>query len=217
MTDQSNIEKLTELAAKLSPEERDKLADIGVILPAITQNDLAGNHRWGYRCKYCGGMALVFVGETFNDGSGTSLDKPPTGIPLSQIPFAQPAAHPSRRSRMNPVCQCCGQNLVLARGYIIEKYVVQIDAWQRSRHAGLEALKKHRVARDNHTATHNPDGTPISIANSYDKGEDAQLRETRARQEQETPGITAVVEEVAAKFDLLNAIQSGPSGKRGRR
>jgi len=217
MTEQSNIEKLADLAAKLSPEERDKLAELGVIVPSLTKEDLEGSHRFGYRCKYCGGMALVFVGKTFSDGSGTELDKPPLGIPLSQIPFAQPAAHPSRRSRMNPVCQCCGQNLVTSRGYLIDKYVVEIEPWKRSRHAGLEALKKHRSTRDNYTATHNPDGTPVSMSTNYDKSEDAQLRETRARQEAENPGITRVVEEVAANFDLLNAIQSGPSGKRGRR
>lgn len=217
MTEQSNLDRLLEIAQQLSPEERDQLLRTGVVMPAVTKADLEGRHRWGYRCKYCGGMALYFVGQQFSDGSGTLLDKPPLSLPVHQIPFTQPDLHPSRQNRSAPLCQCCGQIVVLSRGYLIEKYIHEIETWKAARHAGYEALKRYRSSKDRSQATHNTDGSPINMAQHYDKSEDAQLKETRERQEAETPGITAAVEEVAAKFDLLGHLAAGPSGKRGKK
>lgn len=217
MTDKDNIQKLLEIAGKLSPEEREALLKTGVVMPAVTQADIDGRHKFGYRCKYCGGVALVFIGETFSDGSGNEVGRPPLSLPIHQIPFAQPELPPSRYNRMSPLCQCCGQHVVLSRGYLVDKHVIEIDRYKERRHAGYEKLKKHRENRDSNLASHNPDGSPISLATNYDKSEDRQLAETRARQEAETPGITNLVEQTAAQFNLLEHIQSGPSGRRGKR
>lgn len=208
---ESSLPALLEAMARLTPEERAQLQQRGAVLPHFGKT-IDSQAKYGYRCKHCGKIGLEFIGEQFDNGAGELVDKPPLGLRLADLPWAQPKLRLEQINRSSPRCQYCLGVLPHSNGYGIEKYLVDIALYQDSRDKGFEALREARRKGDKNQASHNPDGSPISVSSSYDANPDQLIAATRARQEAETPGITDAVNDMAAKLDLTGYLAKGPSG-----
>lgn len=205
---QSAREKLLAAMRDLSPEDRDYFLQQGVAMPAVGAGTLEQQRKFGYWCKYCNNMALEFIGETFSTGGGAESRFPPTNLPIGQIPWAQPKLPVSRINRARPICQCCGQLVVLATDRLIKKYIWDMAIFNEKRDAGFEELRKFRE-----DAQRGRLGDRLGI--EYGAGEPDNSRllaEARARQEEAAakagmPSPTAVAEQTAADFNLMEGLQ----------
>lgn len=131
------ISQLQKLVRSMSPEDRYKLEQAGVVLPA---GDLAqlrsGKHKFGVRCTMCNKVALYFVGDKWVVGEPENeieVDEPPP-LPHFRISWTQDLP-PHEIDRSAPKCQHCRSLLPLngdgsfsrERGRIVE-----IARWQES-------------------------------------------------------------------------------------
>jgi len=210
------IQELLEIAAKLTPAEREELQRHGAIIPHFGTT-IGGQSKYGYRCKHCGKIGLEFIGEKFDNGAGQTVSTPPLGMRVEHLPWAQPKLQLQQVIRGAPRCQYCLATLPTSNGYLIERFVVIISDYESRRDKAFEEMREMKFRGDKSQATHNHDGMPINVSTNYDANPDRIIAETRARQEQQTPGITQAVGELAAKGDLLGFLSKGPSGSRGKR
>jgi len=200
----SSLPALLEAMARLTPEERAQLQQRGAVLPHFGKT-IDAQAKYGYRCKHCGKIGLEFIGEQFDNGIGELVDKPPLGLRLADLPWAQPRLRLEQINRSAPKCQYCLGVLPHSNGYGIEKYLVDIALYQDSRDKGFEALRESRRKSDKNQASHNPDGSPISLSSSYDTTraqDDMIVANAKAKAEETDPGITHLTNTVAARGDL---------------
>lgn len=191
----------------LTPEDRAYFLQQGLPVPAVGQGTIEQARKYGYRCKYCNHVALEFVGTSFADAGGGETELPSTALPIGQIPWAQPLLPAHKINRAMPICQCCGQRVVLHRGCLIKKYIWDIELLRKTQHAGFEALRKHKREKSMNLMGENL-GTDVPVSHSYDGDNDRLLRESKARIEQASPGITNAVEQTAAELNLLDGLQN---------
>lgn len=103
------------IVRKMPLSERKWLKDhFGIIIPIrLTQS--SDERYWGYKCHACQGNALEFVGSKFSyslerDGELVTVDRPPLGVPIEDLPWIQDVG-PNARSRtcLDLRCQKCRQ------------------------------------------------------------------------------------------------------------
>lgn len=203
---------------KLSPDQRVTLQQRGCIIPAFGKSFDAPS-KYGYRCKHCGEIGFEFVGESFDQGDGTMVSKPPLGMRIENLPWIQPRLRLEQINRSQPRCQACLATLPSNNGYLIERHVVDITLYKSSRDKAYQAVREHRAHGSSNMASHNADGSPISVSSERPISMQ-DLAEAKARVEAEAPGITRAAEQLAAKFegDLPGFLAKGstPAG-RGRK
>lgn len=124
---------------RLSPEEREKLAAIGTVIPqGADETTLTQAPIWGYRCVHCNGISVYFPGTKWPDGSGNDMPRPMGGMTISSIPIMQMRLEgrqvaevlpPSRINRQSPICPNCGGGVPLGvNGTLQEDLIREVDA-----------------------------------------------------------------------------------------
>lgn len=219
MSDKTTLQELADVARKLTAEDRQALARAGVVIPAVSADGFGGKNRCGYRCKYCGQIALEFVGDRFFDDNGEEVALPPTHQTIDQIAWCQPLRHPSEINRSRPLCQNCGSIVVLHGRNFILKYIVEIDTYLSGRDKAYREMRSKRGRRDAPLAVTNPDGSPVRMSQSYD-ADDQKLLEGTALPTQinkRTSEQVSAINQVAAETDLMQFLASGPSGRRTKK
>lgn len=213
--EKGTVAALLEAMEALPESERAALLARGFVLPHVTPGTNLNNFAFGYRCHYCNDVALEFVGDRFDDGSGAAVSIPPCNMPLDRMPWTQTRLEMNQINRARPRCQCCGQIVVLSHGFPIPKYVINIADWKSRRDRGYEQLREYRRTGVPAMKTQ-PDGTAVAMADSYDADDKKILRgelEQRGGIPGETPmetaakrllerGDTTLVAERAARFNL---------------
>lgn len=123
----SKIDRLQELVDDMSPADRERMAQMGMVVPdADVREALAGIYKWGVRCSECNKVGLYFIGDRWRDGQGGTVDVPP-GVPHNRIAWTQTAIQSQFIDRVTPRCQHCRVDLPLnpdgsfnrARGRIV--------------------------------------------------------------------------------------------------
>lgn len=192
---------------ELTSEQRAELQRRGAVIPHFGKS-LNEVNKYGYRCKHCGRIGLEFVGDSFDNGAGVLVDKPPLSLRIENIPWVQPKLRLDQVTRAQPKCQCCLAILPTWNGYPIEKHCVEIALYESSRDKAYEAIRKSKTNKS--VATHNADGTAISMSDNYDANDDSLLAQSR------TPEAVAEVNNLAANMDLTGFLAKGPSGTGGK-
>lgn len=166
-------QKAREAFAQLSSEERASFAAEGWVVPVVDPK--GGDQRvYGYRCKHCGKIALEFVGTSFDVGNGQMIDHPPSGLAISRLPWVQPLLPPNMVKREQPICQQpqCFQPVALHNSSLIPKLVVNMQDFEKSFCHNPRARVNEILKGEPKTeASHNPDGTPITLSRQYDEKE----------------------------------------------
>lgn len=137
--------------AQMSPSERVALSDSGIVVPTIS-NDPESDptaRKFGYRCRHCNKVALVFIGDRFTDAAGNQFDEFPGGIQPASIPWVQPrrAGNPGWTDRSRPNCQCCGEPVDLMNGLFRPERVVDISVFESSRDAATKGARRRARAQ----------------------------------------------------------------------
>lgn len=140
------IEELQKLLQRLSPEERDQMAQAGVTVPtgditAIIKRE----YKWGLLCRQCGNLALFFLGDSW-EVDGITYDQPPA-LPHNRIAWTQHLP-PSDIDRHEPRCQCCGVPVTVNSGGGFEyanKRLVRLADWDQSRDVRYNRAEAQRV------------------------------------------------------------------------
>lgn len=136
--------EVLEIVSGLSSAARSKLASMGCVIPSVSGGSI--QIKYAYRCSNCGHAALYFIGEVFDNGTGGSVDRPPTGVPIDQIPWKQDKpAH--EINRMTPACQHCSHGVALDGRCLREKLIVVWNDYVASRTAAVKAVEDARRKR----------------------------------------------------------------------
>lgn len=147
-----------EFVAGLSSAARSKLASMGCVIPNLQGGTTA--IKFAYRCSNCGHAALYFVGEVFDNGQGGTVDRPPTGVPIDQIPWKQDKA-PHEIDRMRPTCQHCSHGVALDGRALRQKLIVVWGDYVASRTAAVKAVEEARRRRATSTLAEGARGGSI--------------------------------------------------------
>lgn len=116
------IKKLFDLTEKLTKDQMLQLKLAGWVIPQGLKGGVPGDPSVVYQCRYCGGVALEFVGSKFVDFDGNESDVPDPNTMLRDLPWTQSVAK-TPPDRENPTCQHCGAGVYLPYGRIEPKRV----------------------------------------------------------------------------------------------
>jgi hypothetical protein len=117
MTEEAQTDKtikaLVKLTQSMSEEDQEKLQQLGFVIPTgDIESALKGEYKLGYRCPYCNGVALYFVGSSWQGQQIELKDRhveevPPLHLPIDRISWTQTGKKASEINRHNPNCQEC--------------------------------------------------------------------------------------------------------------
>lgn len=136
------VNEIMRRVAALTSEERSQLSAMGCVLPNLSGSEITTS--WGLRCSSCGQLALLFVGDKFDDGFGVEIDQPSPYVPIDMIPWRQDLP-PTQIKRSEPGCQHCGCAVALENGKFKAKYLVQVSKFLESRTATEREVAKKRI------------------------------------------------------------------------
>jgi len=165
--DLDNIEQLRKLTDSLTPEQRERMSSLGIVVPeGDIASALEGRYKFGVRCTHCNKVALYFVGDQWTLENGEVVHEPPP-LPHTKIAWTQdlPA---SQINRHDPTCQHCGVQVPTEGAGQFRRNrgrIVQIDLWTESRdkafdRKALAAFKKH---------VNSGGGSVVDLPASYDQ------------------------------------------------
>lgn len=202
-------EAILERLAAASPEVRQRLSAYGLVIPQFGIK--AGIViKWGYRCLECNKLALYFVGDRFLDHAGNELDRPPSAVPIDQIPWKQDL--PGHLiNRHTPCCQHCGMEVALQNRYLRDRLIEEIDTFLASRSESerkLEAMRRAKTMGGRTLAD-------IAARDAQVQAVQAQLAHDFAAHQKQRRAFDVLAPE--AKEDLRRAVAAGvmpiPAGR----
>jgi len=192
------IDQLLALAGQLSPEERQKLAESGVVMPLATSVGI--EKIYGYRCAHCNEVAIHFVGRNFLTPGGKHLDGAPVGLRPLDTPWTASRPHSMSTERVSPVCPRCKGVLYMPGGRWHKKMMVTIDEWETARDKAYEGIRARRNSPKDTRSLVNPDGTTIDLNDAA---------ATRMPRDIVDPGERAALSEYADDTHLAKILMPG--------
>jgi len=215
MTPQEAVSAFLELSEKLSPEVHDRLREVGVVVPRGNIKDaLQGKYRLGYRCPWCNGVPIYFVGEGDNWIEAELADgeielMPPSSVPIEQLAWIQPGQDPRTVNRQHPSCKC-GAGVDLGPGRTLKRRrIVNISRFTESRDLSYDHVKaKKNLRRKELEDMKASDGSipAPQMSTSYDDPRDLHASDFLSPQQK------AEISQVAEAHDLAGML-SKVSGK----
>ena len=193
-------------AEKLSPEQHERAAEIGFVVPqGDARSALRNEYKIGYRCKNCNKIGLYFVGTKWPNGQQIImegpdrilLDVPPLNLPIDQISWTQPGKKSSEINRHRPTCMHCGHAMEL--GYKRRpraKFVVDVARFETSRDKGFDRRSVRELQQKM-----GPDQI-TDVDSNYDRKETAPS-EFMTQEERDT------ISDIHQRHDPLAAVQPG--------
>src|SRR5688572_12807136 len=156
---------LARINRSLSPEERTRLAQIGINMPSSDLGEaLSGQFKFGVRCTYCNKVGLFFVGTEWIGDDGERHDLPPS-LPHNRIAWTQDL-EPHQIDRNEPNCQSCGSVIPLnSDGSFMRTRgrIVLIEEYQATRDKSFDRKALRAFERENAKGGHGN----IGVASSY--------------------------------------------------
>lgn len=125
----SRVEQVLSLIGEMTPAEREKIADKGIVIPLGTGESFVV--KWGMRCRRCNRVAMEFFGED-----------PPFHLPVHQLSYRIPGYDPTKYDRRKPFCQHCGQGVAMLGQAVKQQYVIEIQDFQKSRADDEEMIRR---------------------------------------------------------------------------
>jgi hypothetical protein len=200
------IKQLVKLTQQLSEEDQETLQQLGFVVPTgDIEGALRGEYKLGYRCPYCNGVALYFVGNSWQGQvielkDGHSEEVPPLHIPIEHISWTQTGRKASEINRHNPTCQEChgavqlGWNRRLRPAFIV--HIQRFVGARDKSHDRKEVLKVARASA----------GSDTQFSSNYNRPEEvpSQLMSDEAKAE---------ANYIADKYQAIEAIPMPGKGK----
>lgn len=206
----SKIDKLQELVSDLSPADRERMAQMGMVVPdADVRDALAGIYTWGVRCTECNKVGLYFIGDKWRDGQGGTVSEPP-GLPHNRIAWTQTAVQSQFIDRNVPRCQHCRVDLPLnpdlsfnrARGRI-----VRVKSFEASRDKSFSRQEVQALqSRVNKGLAENPEAGAQGYSANYNTRDIPVSQQIEAGR----PGAMRDIEHIAAVAGLNEFAETLP-------
>lgn len=201
------IAELKRVVEQMSPEDRTRLQQAGMVVPHGDISQLAsGDFTWGLRCTHCNQIALYFVGDTWDLGHGNVYDEPPA-IPQRQLLWTQ-MLPPEKIDRNVPRCQHCAVTLPLeANGAFSYKRqrLVRVAEWQKSRDRSFERRFVRETVK---TLTAETGQYSAEVSSTYDLAS-ASGPVSKIIESQQGPGSLEKLDQIAQASGVTKALARG--------